>query len=81
MTFGNILAQVIAEITGRPKEKIMEIVNSIEKAFPGKQRLEEEVPDDKVELVLNELRKEKPAILAQLRQYEMMTDDSHGGNA
>ncbi len=81
MTFGEILAQVISEATGRPKEKIIEIVNAIEKAFPGKQRLEEEVPDDKVELLLNELRKEKPAILAQLKEYEMMADDSYGGNA
>jgi Mg/Co/Ni transporter MgtE len=81
MTFGDILAQVISEVTGRPKEKIIEIVNAIEKAFPGKQRLEEEVPDDKVELLLNELRKEKPAILAQLMEYDMMRDDDHGGNA
>jgi Mg/Co/Ni transporter MgtE len=81
MTFGEILAQVISEVTGRPKEKIIEIVNAIEKAFPGKQRLEEEVPDDKVELLLNELRKEKPAILAQLMEYDMMRDDDHGGNA
>ncbi len=81
MTFGEILAQVISEATGRPKEKIIEIVNAIEKAFPGKQRLEEQVPDDKVELLLNELRKEKPAILAQLKEYEMMADDSYGGNA
>ncbi len=81
MTFGDILAQVISEVTGRPKEKIMEIVNAVEKAFPGKQRLEEEVPDDKVELLLNELRKEKPAILAQLMEYEMMTNDDRGGNA
>lgn len=81
MTFGDILAQVISEVTGRPKEKIIEIVNAIEKAFPGKQRLEEEVPDDKVELLLNELRKEKPAILAQLMEYDMMKDDDHGGNA
>jgi citrate synthase len=81
MTFGEILAQVISEVTGRPKEKIIEIVNAIEKAFPGKQRLEEEVPDDKVELLLNELRKEKPAILAQLMEYDLMMDDDHGGNA
>ncbi|HET6420866.1 MAG TPA: hypothetical protein VFG19_11950 [Geobacteraceae bacterium] len=81
MTFGDILAQVISEVTGRPKEKIIEIVNAVEKAFPGKQRLEEEVPDDKAELLLNELRKEKPAILAQLMEYEMMADDDRGGNA
>ncbi len=81
MTFGDILAQIISEVTGRPKEEIINIVHSVEMMFPGKQRLEEEVPDDKVELLLNELRKEKPAILAQLREYEMMRDDDQGGNA
>ncbi len=81
MTFGEILAQIVSEVTGRPKEKIMEIVNSIEKSFPGKQRLEEEVPDDKVEPLLNELRKEKSAILAQLMEHDMMSDDDYGGHA
>jgi Mg/Co/Ni transporter MgtE len=81
MTFGEILAQVLSEVTGRPKEKIIEIVKAIEKTFPGKQRLEEEVPDDKVELLLNELRKEKPAIIAQLMEYDMLNEHNHEGNA
>ncbi len=81
MTFGEILAQIIAEITGQPKDKIIEIVKSIEKAFPGKQRLEEEVPDDKVEQLLEELRKEKPAILAQLMEYGMQPENHREGNA
>jgi Mg/Co/Ni transporter MgtE len=81
MTFGEILAQVISEITGKPKGKIIEIVNSIEKAFPGRQKLEEEVPDDKVEELLDALRREKPAILAQLMEYDMLQDHHDEGNA
>lgn len=81
MTFGEILAQIISEITGRPKDKIMEIVVGIEKAFPNKERLSEVVPDDKVELLLNELRKEKPAILAQLIEYGLLKEHNHEGNA
>ncbi len=81
MTFGDIMAQIISEITGRPKEEINEIVKTIEKAFPGKQRLEEEVPDDKVDLLLNELRKEKPAIMAQLMEYGMLRGSHREGNA
>ncbi len=81
MTYGEILAQIISEITGKPKARIIEIVNTIEKAFPGKQRLEEVVPDDKVEQLLEELRKEKPAIIAQLMEYEMLQDHHHEGNA
>jgi hypothetical protein len=81
MTFGEILAQIISEITGKPKDKIMHIVAGIEKAFPNKQRLSEEVPDDKVELLLNELRKEKPAILAQLIEYGMLKEHDFEGNA
>lgn len=81
MTFGEILAQIISEITGKPKSKVIEIVEGIEKAFPNKQRLSEVVPDDKVELLLNELRKEKPAIIAQLIEYGILTEHSHEGNA
>ncbi len=81
MTFGEILAQVISEVTGRPEEKILEIAKTIEKAFPGQQKLEVEVPDDKVELLLSELRKEKSTIIAQLMEYEMLKDDGNGGNA
>ena len=81
MTYGDILAQIIAEITGRPKEQISEIVKGIEQAFPNRQRLQEVVPDDKVELLLNELRKEKSAILAQLMEYGMTPDNHHKGNA
>ncbi len=81
MTYGEILAQIISEVTGRPKERINEIVKAIEQAFPNKQRLEEVVPDEKVELLLNELRKEKAVILAQLVEYGLTSDNHHGGNA
>jgi hypothetical protein len=81
MTFGEILAQIISEITGKPKGKIIEIVKSIEAAYPDKQRLSEVVPDDKVELLLTELRKEKPEIIAQLMEYGMLADHHHEGNA
>jgi hypothetical protein len=81
MTFGEILAQIISEITGKPKGKIVEIVKAIEAAYPNKQRLSEEVPDDKVEQLLTELRKEKPEIIAQLMEHGMLTDHHHEGNA
>jgi hypothetical protein len=81
MTYGEILAQIISEITGKPKEQINEIVRSVERAFPDRQRLQEVVPEDKVELLLNELRKEKPAILAQLIEYGLATEHHEEGNA
>jgi hypothetical protein len=81
MTYGEILAQIISEITGKPKEKINEIVRTVERSFPDRQRLQEVVPEDKVELLLNELRKEKPAILAQLFEYGLIIENHEGGNA
>lgn len=81
MTYGDILAQVVSEVTGKPKNKIVEIVKTIVKAFPGQQRLEQEIPADKVEPLLNELRKEKAAILAQLMEYGMQRDTHDEGNA
>lgn len=81
MTFGEILAQVVSEITGQPKDKIVEIVKSIEKAFPGRQRLEEEIADDMVEPLLNELRKEKAEIIAQFMEYAMQREHHREGNA
>ncbi len=81
MTYGEILAQIISEITGRPKGKIIEIVKAIENVFPDKQRLTQEIPEDKVDQVLQELRKEKPAIIAQLMEYDMLTNHHREGNA
>ncbi|HKZ15889.1 MAG TPA: hypothetical protein VJ161_00295 [Geobacteraceae bacterium] len=81
MTYGEVLAQIISEITGKPKEQINEIVKSVEKAFPDRQRLQEVVPEEKVELLLNELRKEKQTILAQLIEYGLIMEHNEGGNA
>jgi hypothetical protein len=81
MTYGEVLAQIVSEITGRPKESIMEIVTSIMDVFPHRQKLEQEIPEDKVELLLEELRKEKQTIAAQLLEYAMERETIRHGNA
>ena len=81
MTYGEVLAQIISEITGKPKEQIEEIVSAVQKASPHRQRLDKEVPEDKLELLLNELRREKPAIVAQLIEAGLIVENHKGGNA
>ena len=70
--------EVLGKLVGILHEVVPAALSSISEPLD---RVEVEVPDDKVELLLSELRKEKSTIIAQLMEYEMLKDDGNGGNA
>ena len=59
MTYADIIAQTLSEVTGKPKEIFMEVLNSC----PPPHRLNDEVPDGEAEAMLDQLRQEKSGIL------------------
>lgn len=59
MTYADIIAQALSEVTGKPKEIFMAVLQSC----PPPHRLNEEVPDDEAQAILAKLRQEKSGIL------------------
>ena len=63
MTYGEVMIQILHEVTGRPKSVFREITAMIQQAYPGQHRLDAELSPDEAAKLLDELRQEKPGIL------------------
>lgn len=59
MTYADIIAQTLSEVTGKPKEIFMDVLDSC----PPPHRLNNELPDEEAQAILNQLRQEKSGIL------------------
>jgi hypothetical protein len=63
MTYGEILIQILSEVTGESADAVRGDVDRIFNALDSSHRLGVELPDDEAEKLLNELRQEKAGIL------------------
>ncbi len=68
MTYGDVMVQILSEVTGKPKDQVGELLNIFKDSFPGQHRLDEDLPPEKADQLLNDLRKEKAGILAWLEK-------------
>ena len=80
MTYGDILAQILSEVTGRSKDQVQDLLKIVDVKFSGQHKLDEELPEEKAEQLLNDLRKEKSGILAWLVRHAMLAGP-HKGHA
>lgn len=78
MTYGDVMSQILSEVTGQSKEQIQYLLDIIATQFPGKHKLDEELPDKKAEQLLNDLRKEGSGILAWLVRCGMLVGPPKG---
>ncbi len=63
MTNKDIMVQILHEVSGKPKEFVASMFEEIAGNLPNSTKLQEEVPVDKAEELLEALRKEKAGIL------------------
>ncbi len=78
MTYGDIMAQILSEVSGKPKDQVGELMETFKLSYPGKNKLDDEVPDDKAQQLLNDLRKEKDGIRLWLLQGALRTERNTG---
>ncbi len=65
MTYKDILLKLLSEISPEPEEKLIEKIEFMKKLAPGS-KLEKELPEEEARTLLEDLRREKPAILLSL---------------
>lgn len=68
MTYLDLIAQVISEVSGKPQESLAGQLEAIHRANPGGGKLDMEVPPAEVEKLLAEFRAIGPGILRWLRE-------------
>lgn len=78
MTYSDILTQILSEVTGKPKDQLNDLLEEFKKRFQGQHRLDEELPPDKAEQLLDNLRKEKSGILAWLVRGGLLAGEPKG---
>lgn len=78
MTYGDIMAQILSEVTDKPKDQVDDLLEEFKKRFPVQYNLDEEVPPEKAEQLLDSLRKEKSGILAWLVRGGMLAGEPQG---
>jgi hypothetical protein len=78
MTYEDVLIQILSEVTGNSKSEVTDLMKIFKDRFPIGHKLNEELPDDKAEKLINELRKEKAGILQWLIQGKMMVEKNTG---
>ncbi len=78
MTHEDVLVQILSEVTGKPKNEISDLMTVFKDRFPTGHKFNEELPDEKAEKLLNDLRKEKAGILKWLVEGKMMAEKKIG---
>lgn len=66
MTNRDIIARILAEVSGRPEAEVAELLETMTPKGGAGHRLDEEVPDDKAHEIMTGLRAESGGILAWL---------------
>lgn len=66
MTRSDIFIQILSEVSGKPKDQVSDLLVAFRKTFPGKDRFDDELPDQEAQQLLAGLRKEKEGIRAWL---------------
>lgn len=79
VTRGEIIIQILCEVSGRPKSELDGLADIIRRKAPNS-RWDESVSDDEAAKLITELRAEGPGILAWLVQGAASVH-SHIGNA
>jgi hypothetical protein len=74
MTYGDVLVQILSEVSGLPKSQIKNQLEQFKENVQGNHKLDDELSDDEASELLNSLRKEKSGILAWLARGAM---DAH----
>jgi len=64
VTNGDILVQILHEVSGRPRSVFEAILSHIKDQFPGQHKLDMVLSEKEAEQQLMDLRKEKAGILA-----------------
>ncbi len=65
MTYGDVFMQIVAEVSGKPKENFAWMYEHIQR-FPIGTDFDKELTDEEAEALLENLRKEKDSIRAWL---------------
>jgi hypothetical protein len=62
-TRADVFKTILTEVTGKPKSDISDLLAEFRKTFPGKDKLDDEIPQQEYDRLLTKLRSEKPGIL------------------
>jgi phage/plasmid-associated DNA primase len=63
MTRADIMAQILSEVTGKPKDQVTNLLERFKEIFSDTFKFDEELSDEEAEQTLQKLRKEKSGIL------------------
>jgi len=68
MTYGELFTQVISEVTGKPKDQLLEFLTYFRAIIPGG-NFDKQIDPDKAQALLDEIRRHPEAIKAWLKGF------------
>ncbi len=77
MTYEDIFLQILHEVTNKPKTELLGLVEGLKQMVPDKHKLDDQLPDNEGEQVLDIMRTQKEAIRAMLIKNNLMGNKPH----